>query len=84
MHVIQLFLLLLAGVHIEILKSRLPERSQRLSRLHKGNRNCAALGRLLRLLNFRATRSFNFCSTVEGVPCFGSLISRCTCSGITT
>ena len=34
-HVIQLFLLLSFAVHIEIIKSRLPERSQRFSRLRK-------------------------------------------------
>ena len=84
MHVIQFLILLSLAVRIEIVKPRLPKRPQRFSLFRERQSHLPAHTGLARLRSFRATRSFNFYSTVEGVPCFGSLIKRCTCSGMTT
>jgi hypothetical protein len=50
----------------------------------KGSRNCASETRRLFFRKSRETRCFSAFITTDGVTLGGSLIKRCTWSGITT
>ena len=83
MHIIQFFLQFFATPHIEVVEPPLPECLCVFLPLNKGQRQLP-LRPSRRLRKARETFCFKTCKDFEGSPRRASLISRCTCSGITT
>jgi hypothetical protein len=83
-HILQFLSHLLLTPHVEIVEPSLPKRRCP----HRVVRKCQRQSSWRRLLpiprSLRETFCFSTCGTFDGVPFFGSVRSKCTCSGITT